>query len=291
MGTASDSTEFVGSVSTTDPRHYIHIVAHDDYRFKGIPNITQLYKRAGLRIGNPSHVIVEGIQIDQGARALSPYVLYIYCYQRSNLADLLGSYVNSILRVETTQNVARFYNSLINCTVFSTIIVPELSVSINCIVTGSSMNSYNFVYRALGTVTPYSSGPISLFCKYGETIVFNNPSVYDYRLSWSDTAAKCQGIYTGSYLENLEDIELQLRGIRSSYGADEAELGCAETLHGSDMASRVKFLMDILRGLDSPGITTVLETLYCLPEDLYRGALSGRILIRVQKKIARIYRI
>jgi hypothetical protein len=130
-----------------------------------------------------------------------------------------------------------------------------------------------------------------MYCKYGESIAFRNPSAGDYRLTWTDTAAKHQGIYTGSYLENVVDLERQTRPVKSSLGADEPALECTENLYASEIAQLIKFLIDHLFGLEMLGVKKLVDKLYSLAENIYRGALSGRILIRVQKKISRIYRI
>jgi hypothetical protein len=182
-----------------------------------------------------------------------------------------------------------------NCTVVNTTptsgVISALGTSVNCIVIGAVKNITGTDSVTLGTVTNYTSEPISMYCKYGQTVAFKNPSSGDYRLSWSDTAAKWQGIYAGSYLEDVVDLERQKRPMRSSYGADEPCLECIEILHGANPARRVKFLTDRLVGTERLGVKRALEILYCVAEDLYRGALSGRILIRVQKKTLRIHRI
>jgi hypothetical protein len=182
-----------------------------------------------------------------------------------------------------------------NCTVVNTAasgVIPDLRVSINCIATGAVINTPNRWYYTLGAATNYSSGVTSLYCKYGQTVAFKNPSQNDYRLSWSDTAAKYQGIYTGAYSEDVVDVELRPRLIRTAYGADEPCVDYYETLYGLDVSWKIKgLILDSLRGLDNLNNRAVLETLYCVAEDIYRGALSGRILIKVQKKTSRIYRI
>jgi hypothetical protein len=207
---------------------------------------------------------------------------------------IYGNYINSILILSTTNTVSAFMNSLMNCTVINTTptygVIPAPGTSINCIVIGAVNNIAGIASVTLGAVTNYS-GPVSMYCKYGQTVAFRNPSSGDYRLSWSDTAAKWEGIYAGSYLEDVVDLERQKRPMKSSYGADEPCLEYIEICHGADPARRVKFLIEHLLGADRLGVKRALEILYCVAEDVYRGALSGRILIRVQKKIARIYRI
>jgi hypothetical protein len=295
MGTATDSTNVTTTISVTSSCHYIHVVADDRYRFKGVPNLTKLYKRSSIGSGGWYHLIVEGIQIDAGAGSLPGNCLAIDCYLSSNASSLSGNYVNSILVLSTTNTNAYVGRSLMNCTVVNTAangVIPNLGVSINCIATGAVINSINRWYYTLGAVTNYSSGVTSLYCKYGQTVAFRNPSQNDYRLSWSDTAAKYQGIYTGAYFEDVVDVELQPRLIRTSYGADEACVDYSETLYGLDVSWKERgLILDSLRGLDNLNNRAVSETLYCVAEDIYRGALSGRILIRVQKKTSRIYRI
>jgi len=293
MGTTTDSTNVTTTISTTDPRHYIHIIADDNYRFKGVPNLTKLYKRSAMTIGATLHVILEGIQIAQGTSSLSKAVLAIDCYISNSASIQYGHYINSMIILSTTNTGAYFNNSIMNCTVINTAangVIPCLGPCINYIAIGAVVST-NYWYYTLGAVTNYSSGVISLFCKYGQSIAFNNSSANDYRLSWSDTAAKYQGIYTGSYLEDVVDVELYPRVIPSSYGADEACAQYVETLRGADILFKPKFFRERLYGIDSLGTRKVLETLYSVSENIYRGALSGRILIRVQKKTLRIHRI
>ena len=294
-GTATDSTNVTTTISTTDPVHYIHIIAHDDYRFRGVPNLTQLYKRSAIAIGDTFHIILEGIQINQGSSSLSKSFLVIGCHVSTDTNLFYGNYINSILILSTTNTISAFLNSLLNCTVINTNstsgVIPAAGTSVNCIVIGAVQNIAGIASVTLGTVSNYASGPISMYCKYGQTVAFKNPSSGDYRLSWSDTAAKWQGIYAGSYLEDVVDLERQKRPIKSSYGADEPCLEYVEVFYGADPVRRIKFLIDYLIGAERLGVKSLLERLYCVAEDLYRGALSGRILIRVQKKIARIYRI
>jgi hypothetical protein len=294
-GTASDSTDVTTTISTTDPVHYIHIIAHDDYRFRGTANVARLYKRSKISAGNTFHIILEGIQINQGTSSLSKSCLVIRCYVIYNAATLYGNYVNSIIQTSTENTNSGVANSLMNCTIINTTpstgVIPNLGMSINCVAVGARLSATVHWYLALGAVTNYSSGPVSLYNKCGETILFRNSSGYDYRLSWNDTAAKQQGIYTGSYLEGVVDVELQGRPIRSSYGADEPCLECTEISYSAESARRIKFFIDRLIGADLFANRAVFERLYCVVKDVYKGALSGRILIRVQKKIARIYRI
>jgi hypothetical protein len=197
--------------------------------------------------------------------------------------------------LSTTNTEAAFGQSLINCTVINTTptsgVIPEIMMSMNCILVGSVMSSNYSPYLPLGVATNYSSQALSLYCKYNQSITFRDPSANDYRLSWSDTAAKAQGIYTGSYFEDIVDVDLQKRIIRSSYGADEACVEYVENLHGSDVAQLAKRVIDSLRGTDSLQSRRVVEDLYCIPEKIYRGTLSGRILVTVQKKMLRLYRI
>jgi hypothetical protein len=185
-------------------------------------------------------------------------------------------------------------NSLMNCTVINTTptngVIPAPGTSINCIVIGAVRHIVGTQSTTLGTVTNYTSESISMYCKYNQTVAFRNPSSGDYRLSWSDTAAKWEGIYAGSYLEDVVDLERQKRPMKSSYGADEPCLEYIEICHGAD-SERQKFLIDHLFGADKLGVMRALEILHCVAEDVYRGALSGRILIRVQKKTLRIHRI
>jgi len=294
MGTTTDSTTVSGSQSTTDQHHYIHIVAHDDYRFKGIPNLTNLYKRSTVKIDSYYDVILEGIQINQGPWDVL-YGLVIDCYVSSGTGFQWANYVNSIIELSnTTATSGWIKNPAMNCTIVNTVtggVIPHLNISINCIAIGEVINPNSRWYYALGVATNYNSEFISLFGKYNQTITFKNTSAKDYRLEWSDTAAKCQGIYTGSYLEDILDVELEPRVIRTSYGADEICIRCGETLHGAETSFKPKWFTDTFYGADNLSFRKVLETLYCLVKDIYRGALSGRILIRVQKKTLRIHRI
>ena len=293
-GSTADNTDVNTTISTTDPRHYIHVVADNDYRFRGVPNLAMLYKRSSITVSNGKHVILEGIQITQ-SDGLSGAFLIIDCYVSTGSNSWVwGNYINSIIILNTTSTTAAFGNSLVNCTVINTNssngVLPALGVSINCIVIGVVRNIGGIESFALGVATNYSS-PLGNYCKYSQTITFRNPSQNDYRLSWNDTAAAQQGIYTGSYLEDVVDVEEQRRPITSSYGADDPVLLYTEFLYGSDATWQAKYFVDHLLGIDTLRLTTVVDRLYCVIENLYRSALSGRILIRVQKKTLRIHRI
>jgi hypothetical protein len=182
-----------------------------------------------------------------------------------------------------------------NCTIVNTTpnngVIPNLYFSINCIAVGAWAYAAFPWYYNLGIIT--NLGILSLYPKYNQSIQFVNSSQNDYRLSISDTAAKMQGVYAGSYLEGALDVELKVRAAKSSYGAHEPYKEDLETLYGTEVLSAVPNLVsDTLYGIDNLIIAyQMMETLYCGAEDLYRGALSGRILIGVQKKTSRIYRI
>jgi hypothetical protein len=292
MGAATDNTNVTTSISSTDPIHYIHIVAHDDYRFRGIPNLTNLYKRSAFSIPTGYHLIIEGIQVNQGTTPTTESFLAMECYISIGGCPRYNC-VNSIIELSSVGSYDYSLHSFINCTVVNTEdngLIPELRFGVNCIHVGSVLSSSNRWYYTLGAVTNYSSGVTSLFGKYGETVTFKNASQNDYRLSWNDTAAKNQGIYAGSYLEDIVDVELYKRTVRSSYGADEPCAEYTESLYGSEAILWAPTIVDNLHGADSLGIRGPLEVLYCHADDVYRGALSGRILIRVQKKTSRIYR-
>jgi hypothetical protein len=298
MGSTADNTDVSTTGSTTDQFHYIYIVAHDNYRFKGIPNLAMLYKRSVLLISETKHLFIEGIQINQGSYSPGglPY-LVVDCYISSAANICYGYLINSILQLSTTNTSSNFYASLMNCTIVNTTpssgVIPRLYFSVNCIAVGARLfTGTNFWYYNLGVITNLTQG-ISLYCKYSQTIQFVNSSQNDYRLSMSDTAAKLQGVYAGSYLEGALDVELKVRAAKSSYGAHEPYMEKLETLYGAEvLTSAPNLVSDTLYGIDSLIITKqLLETLYCGAEDLYRGALSGRILIEVQRKTSRIYRI
>jgi|GEM_PF-4125945 len=293
-GTTSDSTAVTATLPTTDPRHYIHVIAHDEYRFTGRPNLSNVYKRSYIQLSRPApdaptHVIFEGIQIDQSTVILTPLHLFINCYLSLVSSLIYGNFVNCIIYVSTTAPNRHFYNSLMNCTIYPSDYLPFPSVSINCIFAGSNSGNSNW-YLTLGSATAYGART-SLYCKFSQNIIFVDPANYDYRLSWTDTAARQQGVYTGSYLEGVTDVKCLKRPPQSSYGADEPSKQCPDVLHGSDLLMRVKRFVDWLFGYETIGYSKVVETLYCVAESIYRGALSGRILIRVQKKTSRIYRI
>jgi hypothetical protein len=298
MGTTADNTDVNTTGSSTDQFHYIHIVADDNYRFKGIPNLTMLYKRSAFVPSGPKHLFIEGIQLNQGMYAFGGRAyLIVDCYVSSTATNSQGNFINSILEVSTTLTTAYFYPSLMNCTIVnitpSNGVVPRIDFAMNCIAVGAQwFTGTNRWYYNLG-ITTSLNGAISLYCKYSQTVQFVNSSQNDYRLSMSDTAAKLQGVYAGSYLEGALDVELKVRAAKSSCGAHEPYLEKLETLYGVEVLSTGPNLVpDTLYGIDSLMITKqLLETLYCGAEDLYRGALSGRILIGVQKKTSRIYRI
>jgi len=293
-GTTLDTSNFSSNI-VTDVWRYIHVVARDDFYYKGDPNGS--YFRWQPTTGAEVHVIWEGIRVYANA----PWKSYIYknCwvggydYTGSTWAGVYYCCLFQRGASAVIYNYASFANSTVIQASGGGISRPTYwAPSENCIIITSGIGGGTSAVEFLGIAT---NGGAALTGKYslsGLSIAFVNASEDDYRLLLSDTAVARQGLRLKRIQDGDVDIEGYYRPFRVSYGMDESILVApTEQCKGQTWESRVWLEIDICKGQDQAYLVKLVEII-CRVADLGRKVpLFGRVMIKMMKPLVKVVKL